>query len=64
MELTFVVEFTDRRRAGGAFITDTAFVTVLADTDTEATLVAAQMAASTIPAGSMVTRTTITDIHP
>ncbi len=65
MDLTFTVEvdFTDRRRhPAGGFVTATAFVEVMADTDTDATLTAAQMVGGSIPADFMVTATRITDI--
>lgn len=65
MDLTFTVEvdFTDRRRhPAGGFVTSTAFVTVLTDTDTDATLAAAHIVAGTIPVDFMVTATRITDI--
>ena len=62
--LTFTVEvdFTDRRRNASGFVTSTGFVSVLAMTDTDATLTAAQMVDGMLPADSMVTATRITDI--
>lgn len=64
MDLTFDVEvdFTDRTRNSAGFVTSTAFVTVLAATDVDATLTAAQLVADTIPVDSMVTATRITSI--
>lgn len=62
--LTFTVRvaFTDRSTAGGAFVTRQRAVSVLADTDTEAACVAAQLIACVIPTDSMVVSTTITEV--
>lgn len=64
MDLTFTIEvdFTDRRRNAAGFVTSTGFVSVLAATDTEATLTAVHMTCAFLPADFMVTATRITDI--
>lgn len=62
---TVLVDFTDRTRHDDrTFVMSTTAVRVLADDDTEATLVAAQIvAASRGRHDGFVTRTTITDVR-
>jgi hypothetical protein len=56
---TVEVEFTDRTTSNGAFVTEAKVVQVLAGGEQEASLVAAQIVASTIDADSMVVQTTV-----
>lgn len=59
---TVDVDFTDRTRTAGRFTTFTHHTTVLADTDHDATLVAAQMVASVIGDDDMIIATRITGV--
>lgn len=59
---TVEVDFTDRTVRDGAFDVRTVVATVLANGDSEATLVAAQIVAATIHQDSMVTATRITGV--
>lgn len=63
MTYEVLVEFTDRQVVDGAFKTYPSTVTVTADSDTEATLIAAQMvAAIRCDLSGMVVATTITNL--
>lgn len=65
MIVTVVVEHVDKgreHRPDGSFASAESVAVVLADTETEATLLAAQLVGATLPQHSMVLRTTIIDI--
>lgn len=65
MRVTVEVEHVDKDRPhnpDGSFVSDGSYAVVEADTENEATLIAAQLVGAVLPQHSMVLRTTILDI--